>query len=638
MPFGKFRSNQPFEEAPLFDGGLNTKAYATDLELSQTPTAQNVDFSDYGAVGTTLGFSQLNTTAIGSSIINGLHSYNNESSTAAELIAVADGSAWRLSGTTAVTIASSQSIFSAGIDMETEQFMDVLFFSNGIDRSYKYNGTEFTRMGVSAPTATLTASTDGAGNPNGDYNYVIAGVNSYSVEGDFSVTNAVSATFTAASEAILVNGIPTFPISHGVDIVNIYRNTAGAAGTYFRVTAVANGVTSITDNIADSSLVTAAPLDNAPPFAFTMFQNFEGFLFAAGNPDQKSRLYWSTVNTPELWPIDNFVPVGQGDGLEISGISVENSSIVIAKSDDQGNTATYTLFNDDSNPANWYLLRTDTDQGSSSHKVMTRWDNKLAFLNGDGFFGIQGNQRVRGAGTTELGKISTDTISQDIEPDIQTFKKSLLNGTAGVDFENRMYFAVPSTGSSTENDKLYVYDYVRLSTSSRKLGAWVPFTDHNINNFAIHDDTLFGGSSTANGAIYKLQDTRNFNGAAIHSIFTTAPFKGSKAQENRKKVFRHAYIWMDTSGDWDVAVSPIVDFDEDGASAINVNLAADNSALWDTAIWDSDVWANNIARKRFRIDMNLIGFFLQLKFRTNTISQYFKMSRIQLFYNLKGKE
>jgi len=44
MGFGKFRKNQPFEEAPPFDGGLNTKANAADVGLAQTPSAQNVSF------------------------------------------------------------------------------------------------------------------------------------------------------------------------------------------------------------------------------------------------------------------------------------------------------------------------------------------------------------------------------------------------------------------------------------------------------------------------------------------------------------------------------------------------------------------------------------------------------------------
>ena len=626
------------EDAPLFDGGLNTKAYPTDLPMNQTPSAQNVDFNDFGAVGSTKGFSILNSTAIGSAVINGLKSYNNESSTAAELLLVGNGSAWRMSGTTAVTIGSGQSIFTNNVDMDMHQFRDVMFYTNGSDRSYKWNGAEFTKMGVSAVTDTMTAATNAAGTLTGGYNYVRAGVNSYAVEGDYSVDNAISSTFTAAGEAITVGGISTAPVSHGIESWNIYRNTAAAAGTYYRVTNVANGVTSFVDDNSDSTLVTAAPLDNGPPFNFKYFQNFEGYMFAAGYSTEKSLLYWSKVNTPELWPIDNFVRVGQGDGLEISGISVENSSILIAKSDNQGNTATYTLFNDDTDPANWYLLKTDDDQGSSSHKVLTRSDNKITFLNGDGFFSFSGNQRVRGAGSTELGKISVDTISADIEPDVQAFKKSLLKGSAGVDYENRMYFAVPSTGSSTENDKVYVFDYVRLSTSDRRSGAWIPFTDHNINQFAVHDDALYGGSSIANGFIYKLQDSNNFNGAAIDSFFTTATFKGKRDQENRKKVFRHAYIWMDTSGDWPVEVSPIVDFDTDGASATQISLKAEDSALWNTAQWDADVWASSVARKRFRLDMNAVGFYLQLKFRTNTISQFFKISRIQIYYNLKGKE
>jgi len=639
MPFGKFNTKQPLEAAPIFDGGLNTKAYPTDLDMSQTPSAQNVAFDDYGAVGTTLGFSQFNDAAIGSAVINGIQSFNQESGTAAQMIVAGNGTVWRMSGNTAITIGSAQSVLTTSEDVEMEQFQDLLFISNGADRPYKWNSTEFTKMGVSAPTAQLTAATNSAGTLTGEYTYAYSFVNSYAVESDYTVDVAISSTFTAASEDILVSGIPTAPVSAGVENIYIYRNTAAAAGgTRFRVTSVANGTTSVIDNNSDTTISTAAPTDNAPPFNFKYFQNYQGYLFAAGYSGQKSRLYWSKINEPEIWPLENFVRVGQGDGLEISGISVINSSIIIAKSDAQGNSATYTLFNDAVDPANWYLLKTDSDQGSESHKAMTKWENQLALLNRNGYFGFNGMQRVRGAGSTELGKIAVDSISNDIEPDVQGYKKSLLKGSAGIDFENRMYFAVPSTSASTENDKLYIYDYVRLSTSDRKLGAWIPLTDHNINNFTIHDDDLYGGSSTADGLIYKLQDTRNYNGAAIDSYFTTAPFKGTKAEENRKKVFRHAYIWMDTSGDWDVDIYPIVDFDEDGSSASSVNLGVDGSAVWDTVLWDTATWANNITRKRFRVDMNLVGFFLQLKFRTNTVGQYFKVSRIQLFYNLKGKE
>ncbi len=626
------------EEAPLFDGGLNTKVYPTDIDLSQTPSAQNVDFTDYGAFGTTLGYTAA-IAAPGSYVVDGLFSYNNESSTAAELLMVMGSTVHYQSGTTAVTIPSAISLFTAGVDVEIEQFMDVAFFTNGQDRAYKYNGTEFTRMGVSAVTDTMTAATNAAGTLTGEYTYVRAGVNSYGVEGDFSVDAAVSTTFTAAAEAITVAGISTAPLSHGVESWNIYRNTAGAAGgARYRVTNVANGTTSFADDNSDSTISTAAPTDNAPPNDFKWFQNYQGYLFAAGDTNNPSSLFWSRVNTPERWPLENAQPIGDGDGLEISGISVGDSSIHIHKSDEQGNTALYAYFNDDPDPANWYLIKLNSNRGTESHKAITKWENATAYLNRNGFYGVSGNQLLRAAANAEVGKIAVDTISQDIEPDVQGFDKTLIKGAAGIDFNNRMYFAVPSASSSTENDKLYVYDYVRIGTSSRKLGAWIPFTGHNINNFTIHNGSLIGGSSTANGLIYELQTTRNFDGSAINSIFTTAPFKGKREHENRKKVFRHAYIWMDTSGDWPVSVSPIIDFDADGASATNINLNTDNSAVWDTAIWDTAVWANNIQRKRYRLDMNNTGNYLQLKFEINTVSQYFKVSRIQVFYNLKGKE
>ena len=97
----------------FFDGGLNTKFDRTIISDNESPDALNVVFSN-GSVGTRDGFSKINTTAIGSFICDGLY-VRHANTGGATMIAFFGGSAWTLAGSTFSTIASAQSVFTAGV-------------------------------------------------------------------------------------------------------------------------------------------------------------------------------------------------------------------------------------------------------------------------------------------------------------------------------------------------------------------------------------------------------------------------------------------------------------------------------------------------------------------------------------------
>jgi photosystem II stability/assembly factor-like uncharacterized protein len=75
------------------------------------------------------------------------------------MIAFAGGSAWTLAGTTFSTIASAQSVFTAGFRVAAAEYQQHMFIGNGGVVPYKYNGTAFHRHGVYPPTTTSTVST-----------------------------------------------------------------------------------------------------------------------------------------------------------------------------------------------------------------------------------------------------------------------------------------------------------------------------------------------------------------------------------------------------------------------------------------------------------------------------------------------
>jgi hypothetical protein len=640
MSFGEY-DRKSVIKLENFDGGLNTKAAPTQLELNQSPEAQNVKFTDFGAVGTINGYSKLNSNAIKTAPIDGLFNYVNNSSTQQLLAQCASNTHYWDGASTFTTIASSESLFTQGVDVEFEQFQNKVYIQNGNSRPYKWDGTAYTRMGVSAPTATLSVATNSAGTLTGSYQYVYTGVNTAQVESDYG---GASATFTAASEDIAISGIPTAPVSHGVNEWFLYRNTAAAEGVYYRVTAITNGTTAYTDNASDSEISTAAPDDNMPPRLCKYMVSFQGRLFMAGETANPSYLWYSESNTPEQFATTNFIRVGDGDGQIITGLSIQSNSICIHKADKAGHSSIYLLFTSDSTGVsstdNWYLIRSDSRWRGESHKALTHYQDLLAFLNRDGVFAFYGKNTIISPLQSDTNTIGVDSISAAIEPDVQAFRKSLLANSAAITYNNRVWFSIPSVSTSSENDKLYVFDFVTSKKTERLSGAWIPVTAPSVNNFAIFEDELYGGASDSTGFVYKLDDTNNFDGSAINSTFLTAPFSGEKKHENWIKVWRYVYLIVESVGDWTMNMDYIVDFAIDGAKTAQVDVSADDvgTAYWDSAIWDTDVWGSSgVFRKRVRVDLEeSVGQYIQLKFYTNNVSQYWKVHRVEVFYKLRG--
>lgn len=628
--------DKPYVRLSSFDGGLNTKADSVGIEPNQSPALQNVIFDDLGAVGSRNGYSKINTAAIGTAPIDGLYSYTAEGQSP-YLVAAANGSVWFLSGTTFNTIPSSQSVFSSGINVEIRQFQNLMFVSNGSQQPYKWNRTEFTRMGVSAPTATIVAATGAAGSPNGTYTYVYTGVNSAGAESDYGV---VSNSIVVANTRIGLSGINTAPASFGINTWNIYRNTAGVQGIYYRVTSVTNGVSAITDNAADSVLVTAAPLDKGHPKNFQYSQVHKGYFFM-NDPSNPSYLWYSTVNQPETVPSTNFIRVGYGDGKIITGIAIVNDTLVITKNDTQGNGSTWVLFMTDSvgvtGPSNWYLRKSDSPYGGESHRTLVNYSNVLGMLARQGFFAFSGTSLILAPSETTRGSFGADSHSYDIEPDIFAFKKSLLNKASAIVYNNKIWMAVPSTSSSTENDKIYQYDFVRATSQDRTVGAWSVFTNHSINQMAVHNGALYGGSSLSDGFVYLLDSTSADNGAAIASYFTTSPIAGADKHVNNTKAFRYIYLLVQTSGSWMMNMTYFVDFRIETGNTIQIPLSPGGS-LWGTMMWGVDNWGGGLTRLRVRLPLSgALGQYIQLRFSGDGVASHtWKVYDAEIFYNVKG--
>ena len=416
-----------------FDGGLNTKYDPSDLDLNESPDCQNMVYTDVGAVETRNGYSAFTSAPLNTgSRIDGLYTLV-EADRTSTLIGFCGGTAWRMSGNTGVTISSSQNTLQDGQNVFAAQAQNKLFISNGINNPMKYDGTAWTRWGVSAPSAP-TAAINSNGTLTGAYRYVCVGKNSHLVQGDYgSASTEVSLT----GNDVAITDIPSYPISAGVNEVLICRNTAAASGVYYIVTAVTNGVSAITDNVSDDQLSAddLAPLDNGLPAKFTSHVWHTGRMFgAASESDNPQYLYYSFINEPEIFPAENIIKVGEGDGYPITGLAVLSNSILIAKTDSYGQGSVYLLYMPSASAVDWSLSKLDTANSSQAAKAMINFSNWVMLLNADGIFDINENS---------IGEIKTDGISYKIEPDVLSFAAESIGNAVAVNYKNKVWVSVP---------------------------------------------------------------------------------------------------------------------------------------------------------------------------------------------------
>ena len=605
-----------------FDGGLNTKASPVQLTPDQSPDLQNVVFDDEGAVQTRKGCTLFNTSSMGTAPVDLLHSFVQNNSTR-QLMAICNSSLFKASGTAMVKVATD--VFTAGINVQAVTYQNRMFMSNGYQKPYKWDGTSFTQWGVptvSAPTGTVTT----VGVLNGAYRYAISGVNSFAAEGNYGTK---STYITAVSNTITLTDIPIFPASSGVGEVQICRNTAGVSGVFYVVTSITNGVTSYVDNHTDGTLVTLAKADNNVPPYFTCMCPHLGYMFGASKSSTYPMfLYYSLINEPEIFQSEDYIRIDDGDGALITGLITLSGGLIISKDDGQGNGSLYVLSTPDATPTNWRVIKLDTSSGSQSAKALTKFGSSISYMNRFGIFDLS---------ETETGLIKADPLSYNIEADIFTLSTDYLYKVVAIAWKNKLWISVPYGATQTTNNRIYQFDYVRgRNSTDREIGGWSRFTNHSIADFTIHNGDLYGGSSASDGFIYKLDTGYVDNVTEIDSYFKTIPVSGLKEHQFNTKVWRYAYVTVECTGDWFMEISYLNDFHDEAGNAISVSLDPGGEE-WGTAIMGQTVLGPGIERKRVKINFtNSVSKSIQLKFATNTTSQYFKVHEVEVFYNLRS--
>jgi hypothetical protein len=617
-----------------FDGGLNTKYVDLNTPINQTPDCYGVIFDDFGAVGSAKGFEKLNATSIASAPIDGLHEYIDLTTTR-RFIAVCGDTAYTWSPNWE-PISGSTGVYQQYTHTAIRTVDDYAVFTDGMGVPHKWDGGYFTQLGVSSVSANAaTAATEvAAGSLTGTYRWALTGVNSGYVEGDYAI---ITSQIVLASQYATVSAIPVFPASAGVDTKNLYRNKAAGSNIFYYVTSVSNAQTAYTDNTIDGSLGAEAPEDNGAAPVVKWIIEHRNRAFGAGNSNYPQRLYFSQAGQVETWPSTNYVDIGAGDGQPITGIMVYGNSLFLHKSDNKGHGSIWGVYMPDSasvtGTSNWYVDKVAVAEGGIGQRSIVLYGNIMGFLNPYGFFGFTGAELAQSPAYASVGTFPVNSLSFLIEPTLKAWKQSLIGNAAAIDFDNKVWLAVPSAATSTYNDSVYIFDYLRASQQDQVSGAWSRMRG-NVNCWSPYDGGLYAGSSAADGYVYKWNTGHSAAGSAIDSYFYTIWISGLPEHQDNTKTFRFLYLWYETSGDWDLEVTYWVDFSTGITGQQLINLSSGGTA-WGSLIWGVDKWGsgNNVRMTRVILS-GTKGRAIQFRFRTSTVDQYFKVIKCQLDYNL----
>lgn len=629
----------PSEGKIVFDGGLNNKYPNSVIDISESPDCLNVAFAD-GAAGTRQGSSKLNSTSLGSFVIDGIYT-RHQDSTAQTMVVFAGGSGYVWNSTTFATIGSAQSVFSLGVRIFGAEFQNNLYVGNGTVIPYKYTGSEFNRHGVYPPTTTMAVATAGTGSVlTGTFSWAVTFVNSQLVEGNASpVTSSI--TLTAKNGAL--TSIPVAPTSWGVASRRIYRKSS-AAGFYQRVATISdNSTTSYDDGIADASLGATMPTDNGVPplYSVCVYHKQRLFMNDPANLSLVSYTYIDSSAGPSPYTVNSlgFFRIGDGSGEVVRTIAPYGDSLLVGT--DKG---LWLVYMPDTTPANWQFIRLKSQYGSVSPYCFLQIKDRTLFASTEngvfrGFGEAQGDQVTQNATFLTVMTTGSDLVSDRIQPDMNLVQAAFLGNISGITYKNRAYIAVTYNTGATTNNRIYILDFSQSDLSKKQKESWAPWTGINASQFTIYNGSLYAGSSTANGFVYQLENgLYSDDGAAINSYLWTKEITGFDEDTSFYKDFRKAVLLIDLPGSYYMNVTYRVDSDAGVGATQQVSLDPSGNK-WGTMVWGVDSWGGGKSQNEYTLDLgSLSGRRVQFMFSNqNTAGQRFKVHWANLRYNLKGQ-
>lgn len=390
------------------------------------------------------------------------------------------------------------------------QVRDAIYSFNGSDALRKYDGSTITTYTALTTPVGLTVTISGTSGTT-TYSYRVSAFNA---QGETLACTAVQITDGNATLSTTNYNNVSWTAVAGATGYNVWGRTATGLGETYMSTVYTN---SYADKGQDTpSTVILPPEGNNTAGVKAKYACFAiSRIFAAGDPDNQSRLYWGGVGSH----IDDFsgsltgggyADVFKNDGAIIRAIIPFQGGVIVGK-----DNAIYKFsFTEDGLPKLEEITRSF---GMISHYATLHVENDIIFparKSGRLAFYSLGNQENYTASI-----LRTNELSIKIASNLEDVNLSRLENAEAFYFRNIYGCAVSKSGSTT-HDRIWCLD--------TRFGAWTYWEGLSPSLFVEYtsatDQKLYYAHATDGYMNEMFMSERNDNGTAISVDFATKSF------------------------------------------------------------------------------------------------------------------
>lgn len=384
----------------------------------------------------------------------------------------------------------------------------------------KLRGTTLENFGIERPSTAAVAAAGAAGGMTGTYEVRFTFEN-----GNTNHESSASDTSNAIALTAQKLSLTSVDVSTDAQVTkrNIYiRNTATQVAFRLAGSISDNTTTTAVLDVDETTLTVLAPnttQNDPPPSGITSAEWWQSYMVVA---DQEN-IYWSQLNKPESFFVDDFEPVGGLDGQKITGLRAFGPVLLIFKE-----RSVYTLSG--RTPASFQLKPLFTDIGCLSQLSIVQAGGALYW------WSHRGPVRWEGSGYPEpIAELHFGSVTWE------NSKSSLIQATND-ETTSLVMWTYPQSGD-TENTRMLAWDYklnvfasnrwdpmnvaslVQMQDNNGK--RWVYYGNYNGQFFRFNDANADGvPSGTVTGTFTAV-------GTSVNSITSTGFYTTGTALAKR---------------------------------------------------------------------------------------------------------